>query len=122
MDFGGYRCFYMQEGRLEHAIHGGGPSRVQTAYQTVAAFWPTHGNALQRDYGHCIVKHGFVERIKELHHAIAGGADDALTHPNIRGILAEQRAFMIQFETCLDEFNAYLTALRLMDACIQHGI
>ena len=85
-------------------------------------FWQTHGAALQTDIADYTIKHSLVGQIEELHQAIAAGADDALTQGKIRGILAEQRTFMIQFETSLDQFNAYLVALRLMDTCIQYHI
>ena len=116
-DFSEYRSFYMHEGRLEYAMPA---ARRRTAYETALDFWPTHAAALREDSGP--IKYDIVEQIEELHHALAGGADDARTLAIIQEILAQQRMFMIQFETCLDEFNSYLNALRLIDTCIRHGI
>ena len=117
-DFSEYRCFYMHEGRLEYAMPA---ARRRTAYETVVEFWPTHAAALRGDSGP--IKYEIVGQIEKLHHALAsGGEDDARTLAIIQEILVQQRMFMIQFETCLDKFNSYLNALRLMETCILHGI
>jgi hypothetical protein len=118
-DFGEYRCFHMCEGRLEYVAP---KARRQTAWGTAAAFWATHGPALERDFAQDAIKCGFVKLLRGLHEALAGGAGDAVLLDRVSLVLSQQRAFMVQFETCLDEFNAYLNALRLIDTCLRHGI
>jgi hypothetical protein len=44
------------------------------------------------------------------------GVHGAVIDKTMRDILAQQQTHMIQFESCLDEFNRYLTALRLLCA------
>ena len=57
-----------------------------------------------------------------LYEDIAAGMEKGIVHMRILDILGEQRMSMIQFETCVDEFNRYLAAFRLLDTIIQHGI
>ena len=52
---------------------------------------------------------------------IGKGAEKGIVRARIRDILGEQRMCMIQFEWCVDEFNRYLGAARLLDAILQHG-
>ena len=75
---------------------------------TARAFWQTHGAALEQENGPGTFKHAFVQAMKRLH------AGDGDAHRQMRAVLAEQRAFLVQFEPCLDEFNRYLAALRLV--------
>jgi hypothetical protein len=84
--------------------------------QTVRTFWQTYGVALEQENGPGTFKHTFVQAMKQLHAGVAveAGTDTQGAHRQMRDILAEQRAFLVQFESCLDEFNRYLAALRLV--------
>ncbi len=96
--------------------------RKETAYQRVSDFWQTRGVVLEQENGPSTFKYGFVDEMKQLHEDIAGGRDKAIIQRKILDILAQQRTSMIQFESCLDEFNRYLAALRLLDTFMDHGI
>ncbi len=90
--------------------------RREAAMQTARAFWQTHGAALEQENGPGTFKHAFVQAMKRLHagDGAGAGADTPGAHRLMRDVLAEQRAFLVQFESCLDEFNRYLAALRLV--------
>ena len=96
--------------------------RKTAVYQTVRYFWQTYGVVLAGKNGGGRFKYAFVERMKELDEDISAGMHKDILHRRIRVILAEQRLYMIQFESCLDEFNTYLAALRLLDTIILHCI
>ena len=92
-------------------------------YERVRGFWVRNGVVIgeeKREGGS--FKSVFVERMKELHGDMSGGRDEDIIHRRILEILGEQRLYLIQFECCLDEFNGYLGALRVLDTMIQHGI
>ena len=87
---------------------------------TVRAFWQGYGAGLQSENGPGAFKHDIVVKMGELCGYIAEGRDPAVVHRKILDILGEQRMHMIQFQSCLDAFNRYLGALRLLDTCMQH--
>ena len=68
------------------------------------------------------LKSAFVWKMKELDEDMRAGKGWDIIHRRVLDILGEQRLCMIQFECCLDEFNAYLAALRVLDTLLQHGI
>ncbi len=96
--------------------------RKETAYQIVRDFWQTYGDVLQQENGPGTFKYALVQKMKQIHEDNVAGSDGAMIHRKILDILGEQRTSMIQFESCLDEFNRYLAALRLLDTFILHGI
>jgi hypothetical protein len=87
---------------------------------TVHTFWQSHGVGLQSENGPGSFKHDIVVKMGELHQYIAEERDTAIVHRKILDILGEQGMHVIQFQSCLDEFNRYLGALRLLDTCIMH--
>jgi hypothetical protein len=91
-------------------------------YQKINTFWQTYGAILTQQNRPDTFKHTFVHKMKDLHEDISAGTHKALIHSSILDILSQQRTFMIQFESCLDEFNTYLAALRLLDTFIHHSI
>ncbi len=78
-------------------------------YERIRCFWVRNGVAIGHENGGGSFKSGLVERMKELHGDMSGGTRQDIIH-------------MIQFECCLDEFNGYLGALRVLDTMMQHGI
>ena len=88
---------------------------IKEVHHTVHTFWNTHGAGLQSQNGPGTFKHNIVVKMDELYQYIAEERDAAIVHSTILDILGEQRKHMIQFQSCLDEFNRYLTALRLLD-------
>ena len=95
--------------------------REEKAYRTVRAFWEEHGAGLREANGAGTRKHDFVRKMGGLHEDIGEGREKGTVHARIRDILGEQRMYMIQFECCLDEFNRYLGASRLLDTILQHA-
>ncbi len=91
-------------------------------YERIRGFWVRNGVVIGQENGGGSFKSGFVERMKELHGDMSDGARHDIIHRRILEILGEQRLYMIQFECCLDEFNGYLGALRVLDMMMQHGI
>jgi len=87
---------------------------------TVHTFWQSHGVGLQSENGPGSFKHDIVVKMGELHQYIAEERDTAIVHRKILDILVEQGMHLIQFQSCLDAFNRYLGALRLLDTCMQH--
>jgi hypothetical protein len=89
------------------------------AYQRSASqvrdFWHRHALHLQQNNPPSSFKHDFVCDMQALDADITAGSHEAVMHRRVRDILWKQRAFLIQFEFCLDEFNKYLAALRLVD-------
>ena len=94
----------------------------ENAYRTVTVFWESHGAAIHSESGPGTFKHNFVQKMGALYSDIASGREEAIIHMKILDILGEQRMCMIQFESCLDEFNRYLATLRLLDTIIKHRI
>jgi hypothetical protein len=91
-------------------------------YERVRGFWVRNGVVIGDENGGGSFKSGLVERMKELHGDMSGGTRQDIIHRRILEILGEQRLYMIQFECCLDEFNGYLGALRVLDTMMQYGI
>jgi hypothetical protein len=96
--------------------------RKETVYQTVCDFWQTYGDVLQQVNGPDTFKYALVQKMKQMHEDNVAGSDGSVIHRKILDILGEQRISMIQFESCLTEFNRYLEVLRLLDTFILHGI
>ena len=88
--------------------------REEKAYRRVRAFWEEHGAGLREENGPGTRKYDFVRKMGGLHEDIGEGTEKGIVHARIRDILGEQRMCMIQFECCVDEFNRYLAALRLL--------
>ena len=96
--------------------------RRESAYHKVWHFWSTYGAGLQSENGHGTFKYECVEKMARLHRDIALAMNGAIIHGKILDILGEQKNHMIQFECCLDAFNDYLGALRLLDVMFRHGM
>ncbi len=94
----------------------------ENAYRTVRVFWESYGAGLHSESGPGTFKHNFVQKMGGLYDDIASGREQAIVHMKILDIRGEQSMSMIQFESCLDEFNRYLAALRLLDTIIKHRI
>ena len=90
--------------------------------RTVCTFWETYGVGLQSESGPGTFKYSMVVKMGELHEYIADQRDKDTVHRKILDIVGEQTRHMIQFQSCLDEFNRYLGALRALDMCMQHDI
>ena len=95
---------------------------TEHAYRTVRTFWESYGAGLETENGPGTFKHNCVQQMCRLHEGMAAGMDQGMVHMRILDILGEQKMSMIQFESCLDEFNRYLAALRLLDTIMQHGM
>lgn len=95
--------------------------RKEDAYQTVRNFWQTYGVVLPQENGPDTFKYTFVQKLKQLDKDIDSGTHKVIIHRTILDILSQQRTSMIQFQSCLDEFNTYLAELRLLDTFIQHS-
>ena len=93
--------------------------RKNDAIRTVRTFWETYGKALEGENGAGSFKYSLVVKMKELYQNMQSGKE---VHRKILDILGEQRNHMIQFQSCVDAFNRYLSALRLLDTMIQHNI
>jgi hypothetical protein len=94
----------------------------ETTYQRVSDFWQTYGVVFEQENGPGTFKYTFVDEMKQLHEDFAGGSHKTIILRKILDILAQQRTCMMQFECCLDEFNRYLAALRLLDTFIQRSV
>jgi hypothetical protein len=92
--------------------------RKNDAIRTVQDFWETYGEALEGENGAGSFKYSLVVKMKELYQNMQSGKE---VHRKIRDILREQRSHMMQFQSCVDAFNKYLTALSLLDTMIQHA-
>ena len=95
---------------------------LDTWFLELKRFWQSYGAGLQSENGPGAFKHDIVVKMGELHEYITEERDQAIVHRKILDILGEQRRHIIQFESCLDAFNRYLGALRLLDTCIQHKL
>ena len=65
--------------------------------------------------------------MRHLHQELSVSSDassDALIiiHGKILDVLREQKMYIIQFNSCIDEFNDYLCALRLLDVIFRHNM
>ena len=60
-----------------------------------------------------------VQQMCGLYEGMAAGMEQGMVHGKTLDILREQKMSMIQFESCLDECNRYLTALKLLDTMMQ---
>lgn len=96
--------------------------RREIAYYKVWHFWTSYGVRLQSENGPETFKRDFVEKMGHLHQDIAVAMNKATIHGNIVDILGEQKQHLIQFECCLDAYNNYLGALRLLDVMFRHGM
>jgi hypothetical protein len=91
--------------------------RKKDAIHKVQDFWETYGKALERENGAGSFKYSLVVKMKELYQNIQSGKE---IHNKILDILREQRSHVMQFQSCVDAFNRYLTALRLLDTMIRN--
>ena len=101
--------------------------RTEVAYWKVYNFWCTTGVQLQSENGSGTFNYDFIQKMGQLHpHIVAvidkiiiGQQSDSVSfenlHRKIEDILSLQRRHIIQFQSCLDEFNRYLTALGLLN-------
>ena len=110
-------------------------STVMHATQTNACcrvhhFWQVHGGQLQAENGPGTFKHDLVQQMLHLHPDIVAGMDTLTTgrhsgsarlEKKIGDILSLQRRHITQFEFCLDEFNRYLAALRLVEVGLKRA-
>ena len=89
-------------------------------------FWYTHGAALQSANGVGTSKYDLVQKMLRLHQdivAIRQQSDAASLNSiqkKIGDILQLQRMHVMQFRSCLDEFNRYLAALGRLESFLQH--
>jgi hypothetical protein len=102
-------------------------SRKQNAYNKVCHFWTTYSERLQSENRQGTFKYDIVEKMRHLHQELSLSSDassDALIiiHEKILDVLREQKMYIIQFNFCIDEFNDYLCALRLLDVIIRHNM
>lgn len=90
--------------------------------ECVCAFWEVYGGWLVAENGPGSFKHELVVKMGDLHVAI-GGVIDPVGVDTVRGKIREivglQRMHLMQFEFCLDEFNRYLSGLRLLDVVLR---
>jgi hypothetical protein len=97
----------------------------QVAQGRAHEFWHTHGSRLVADHGPGSFKYELVVKMSRLHADILG-VIDAATVDVVRGklqdIVSLQSRHMIQFDCCLDDFNRYLTALRLLDVVLREKL
>ena len=96
--------------------------RKRNAYHTVRCFWNTYGELLLSENGHGTFKYDIVDKMRQLYQDIEASKDESIIHCKILDILREQRTHIIQFESCIDTFNDYLCALRLLDVMFRHNM
>jgi hypothetical protein len=96
-------------------------SRKQNAYNKVCHFWTTYGARLQSENRQGTFKYDIVEKMRHLHQVLSSDAL-IIIHGKILDVLREQKMYIIQFNFCIDEFNDYLCALRLLDVIIRHNM
>ena len=98
-------------------------SRKQNAYNKVRHFWTTYGTRLQSENRQGTFKYDIVEKMRHLHQELSLSSDALIIiHGKILDVLREQKMYIIQFNFCIDEFNDYLCALRLLDVIIRHNM
>lgn len=119
MHFG--RCGLYADVAAGMGTHPTAAERTENAFRTVRTFWETYGAGIQAENEPGTFKHNFVQEMGGLHEDMTCGREQGIVHRRILDILGEQKMCMIQFESCLDEFNMYLTALRLLDTITVYG-
>ena len=104
---------------------------MELALCKVSDFWQTHGMRIESANRPGTFKYDLVQKMSELHADIAAVTDKPIfrepcnpvgLHPvrrKIQDIVSLQNRHIMQFEFCLDEFNRYLTTLRLLDVLLQ---
>ena len=102
-------------------------NNTEIAYWKVYEFWYSYGTQLQSENGPGTFNYDLVQKMGQLHphivtvidKIIIGQQSDSVSfenlHRKIEDILSLQRRHIIQFQSCLDEFNRYLTALGLLN-------
>jgi hypothetical protein len=96
--------------------------RKRNAYHAVRCFWNTYGALLQSENRHGTFKYDIVEKMGQLYQDIEASKDESIIRGKILDILREQRTHIIQFESCIDTFNDYLCALRLLDVMFRYNL
>jgi hypothetical protein len=102
-------------------------SRKQNAYNKTCHFWTTYGARLQSENRQGTFKYDIVEKMRHLHQELSLSSDASsdvliIIHGKILDVLREQKMYIIQFYFCIDEFNDYLCALRLLDVIFRHNM
>ena len=103
---------------------------MELALCQASDFWHTHGMLLESANGPGTFKYDLVQKMGELHAELLSVTDTIFREPRhpvglhplrakIQDIVTLQSRHIMQFECCLDEFNRYLTALRLLDVLLQ---
>ncbi len=87
-------------------------------------FWRENGRWLEAENGAGTFKYELVQTMGALHRDIVGEmeqvrGEEGTMRGKVVEILSLQRRHLIQFEFCVDEFNRYLSALRLLDVLSQ---
>ena len=97
---------------------------MEGACREVYEFWRVNGRWLEAENGAGTFNYELVQKMGALHGDIVGEmehvrGEEGTIRWKVGEILSLQRRHLIQFEFCLDEFNAYLSALRLLDVLLQ---
>ena len=97
---------------------------MEGACREVYEFWRVNGVRLEAENGAGTFKYELVQTMGALHGDIVGEmehvrGEEGTIRWKVGEILSLQRRHLIQFEFCLDEFNRYLRALRLLDVLLQ---
>jgi len=97
---------------------------MEGACRDVCGFWRVNGVRLESENGADTFKYELVQKMGVLHGDIVGEMEQVrgeggTIRGKIQEILSLQRRHLMQFEFCLDEFNRYLSALRLLDVLSQ---
>jgi hypothetical protein len=97
---------------------------MEGACREVYEFWRVNGRRLESENGADTFKYELVQKMGVLHGDIVGEmeqvrGEEGTIRWKVGEILILQRRHLIQFEFCLDEFNRYLSALRLLDVLSQ---
>lgn len=100
--------------------------QMELARWKVREFWHLYGTRLESENGPGTFMYELVQKMSALHAGIAietGEQCISVGLGQLRGkmqdIVSLQRRHIMQFEFCLDEFNRYLAALRLMDVVLR---
>ena len=104
---------------------------MEGACREVYEFWWAHGMRLESENGSDTFKYELVQKMGVLHGDIVGETEQVsgegerrapvgvdTMRGKIGDIVSFQRRHIVQFEFCVDEFNQYLTALRLLDVML----
>ena len=97
---------------------------MEGACREVCGFWRENGGWLEAENGVGTFKYELVQKMGALHGDIVGemeqvSREEGMIRGKMQEILSLQRRHLIQFEFCVDEFNRYLRALRLLDVLLQ---